>query len=97
MPLYGRGSVFLGELEREFESIRQSYEVEKTQVRVFCHQYSAHGTAGIRSTIQRLEKDVRDIEDSLIGQQDSGSESELRAKGMQPRSFFTGSSEGCAR
>lgn len=51
--------------------------------RVFCQQYSAHGTARIRSTIQNLEQDIRDIENSLIGQQDLGSERELRAKRTQ--------------
>lgn len=55
----------------------------KTQIRLFRQQYSVHGTTRIRSTIQKLEQDVRDIENNLIGQQDSGSERELRAKRTQ--------------
>lgn len=68
----------------------------KTQIRVFCLPYSVHRTARIRFTIQRLELDIRDIENSLIEQQDFGSERELKAKRTQLRSFFTGSGEGRA-
>ena len=51
--------------KRDFESLSQWWEVGKAHIRVFCQQYTSHSTVRVKRVIQDLEKEIRDLENSL--------------------------------
>lgn len=89
------------ERRRDFESISQWWEVGKAHIRVFCQQYTSHSTTRVRHVIHDLEKEIKDLEDSIAtdGSTDShrlhqkrqelSSFLQERVKGALVRSRFT--------
>ncbi|KAJ3583936.1 hypothetical protein NHX12_015433 [Muraenolepis orangiensis] len=83
--------------KESFPSLSQWWEVGKAQIRVFCQQYTAYSTANIRRAIEQLEREIRElesvsarnIEQSLLKQQQLNCFLQEKAKGALIRARFT--------
>ena len=72
----------------DFDSLSQWWEVGKTQIRVFCQQYTSHSTGRIKKIIQDLEKEITQIEGSFQGRCDSEIKDLLQGKRRELSSFL---------
>lgn len=70
-----------------FENLTQWWEVGRTQIRVFCQQYSYNSTVRIKRKIKQLEKDLYDME-HLIDVNNEGLIKELKNKKMDSKVFW---------
>uniref|UniRef100_A0A3B3DKH2 Reverse transcriptase domain-containing protein n=1 Tax=Oryzias melastigma TaxID=30732 RepID=A0A3B3DKH2_ORYME len=65
---------------QNFESLIQWWDVGKTQIRVFCQQYSSHSTKRLKDTVQALQDCIRSIELSLEADSNNHAAGLLREK-----------------
>lgn len=70
-----------------FESLSQWWELGKTQIKVFCQNYTACTTAKIKTTIQRLEKEILNLETDL-GNQNTPEVGRVLLEKRQDLGFF---------
>lgn len=52
--------------KKEFDTLRLCWDVGKSQIRHFCHLYTASATAEMKRTIKRMEGSVKDVEEQVI-------------------------------
>ena len=52
--------------KKDFDNLAKWWEVGKTQIRIFCQQYTAHTTAIEKSCLEVLEKEIMLLEDGII-------------------------------
>ncbi len=48
--------------KNDYENIVQWWEVGKTQIRMFCQNYTAHTNSLVKKTIRELERDIEQLE-----------------------------------
>lgn len=54
------------ERKNYYENILQWWEVGKTQIRMFCQDYTAHTNSLIKKTIRELERDIEPLEVNVV-------------------------------
>lgn len=52
--------------KKYYENIVQWWEVGKTQIRMFCQNYTAHTNSLIKRTIIELERDIEQLEINAV-------------------------------
>ena len=55
-----------GDSEKDFDNLVKWWKVGKTQIKIFCQQYTAHTTAIDRNCFEELEKEIMILEDGII-------------------------------
>lgn len=54
--------------KKDFENLVKWWEVGKTQIKIFCQQYTAHTTATERQCVKELEKEIRILEEEMVNE-----------------------------
>ncbi|KAK2897108.1 hypothetical protein Q8A73_013488 [Channa argus] len=71
-----------------FSSLRQWWEVDKAQTRVYCQQYTSYSTARIKTAVRELEADITHLEKELHGGSDPDTRRVLQEKRLELSSFL---------
>lgn len=75
--------------KESFPSLSQWWEVGKSQLRVFCQQYTSFSSANIRKAMEQLEADIKELESVAPGNTD-----QLRKKQKQLSVFLREKAKG---
>ncbi len=70
----------IGKNKKAFENLKQWWDIGKTQIKMFCLQYSANCSSRIKNVIESLEKQINAMELQMVDAHNSVLQNDLQKK-----------------